>query len=161
MARKGTGGHKGPPAGRNRRAREKEGRHQHHAEQGVTLPRWRQNFTGVLLIVGLEEGLLHVGGDELVAAEGHREGATAAGQRAEGGAVAVHLGQGGLGFQRGVLAFGIHAHDDGTAALQVGHDATLALGRDGDGDVVDRLLDLRGSLLVLWLRTPLKIKTMK
>lgn len=29
------------------------------AERGaLTLPRWRQNFTGVLLIVGLEEGLL-------------------------------------------------------------------------------------------------------
>jgi hypothetical protein len=25
---------------------------------GLTLPRWRQNFSGVLLIVGLEEGLL-------------------------------------------------------------------------------------------------------
>ena len=98
-------------------------------------------------LVGFEEGLLDVGGDEFVAAEGHGEGAAAAGERTQGGAIAVHLGQGGLGFQRGVLAFGIHAHDDGAAALQVGHDATLCLGGHGDGDVVDRLLDLRGSLL--------------
>ena len=114
-----------------------------------------------MLIVGLEEGLLDVGGDELVAAEGHGEGATAAGQRAEGGAVAVHFSQRSFGAQGGVLAFGIHTQHHSAAALQVGHHATLALGRDGDGDVVDRLLDLRGSLLVLWLRTPLKIKTMK
>ena len=33
-------------------------RNLHHAEQETTLPRRRQNFTGVLLIVGLEEGLL-------------------------------------------------------------------------------------------------------
>ena len=114
-----------------------------------------------MLIVDLEEGLLDVGGDEFVAAEGYGEGTAAACEGAQGGAVAVHLGQGGLGFRRGVLAFGIHAHDDGAATLQVGHHTTLCLGGYGDGDVVDRLLDLRGSLLVLWLRTPLKINTMK
>ena len=114
-------------------------------------------FLGSGFLVGFEEGLLDVGGDELVAAEGHGEGTAAAGEgaQAQGGAVAVHLGQGGLGFQRGVLAFSIHAHDDGAATLQVGHDATLCLGGNGDGDVVDRLLDLGVSLLVLWLRTPL------
>ena len=112
-------------------------------------------FLGSGFLVGFEEGLLDVGGDELVAAEGHGEGTAAAGEGAQGGAVAVHLGQGGLGFQRGVLAFSIHAHDDGAATLQVGHDATLCLGGNGDGDVVDRLLDLGVSLLVLWLRTPL------
>ena len=93
--------------------------------------------------------------------QGHGEGTAAAGERAQGGAVAVHLGQRGFGFQRGVLAFGIHAHDNGAAALQVGHHTTLGLGGHGDGDVVDRRLDLRGRLLVLLLRTPLKIKTMK
>jgi len=40
----------------------------------ITLSRWRQSITGPLLIVGFEEGLLDVGGDELVAAEGHGEG---------------------------------------------------------------------------------------
>jgi len=70
-------------------------------------------FLGGGFLVGFEEGLLDVGGDEFVAAEGHGEGAAAAGEGAQGGAVAVHLGQRGLGFQRGVLAFGIHAHDDG------------------------------------------------
>ena len=104
-------------------------------------------FLGGGFLVGFEEGLLNVGGDELVAAEGHGEGTAAAGEGAQGGAVAVHLGQGGLGFQRGVFAFGIHAHDDGAATLQVGHHTTLCLGGHGDGDVVDRLLDLRGSLL--------------
>ena len=109
-------------------------------------------FFGSGFLVGLEEGLLDVGGDELVAAEGHGEGAAAAGERAQGGAVAVHLGQGGLGFQRGVLAFGIHAHDDGAATLQVGHDASLALGRDGDGDVVGT--DLKSLVTVPDLITP-------
>ena len=57
----------------------------------------------------------NVGGDELVAAEGHGEGTAASGERAQGGAVTVHLGQKSLGFQSGVLAFGIHAHNDGAA----------------------------------------------
>ena len=104
-------------------------------------------FLGGGFLVGFEEGLLDVGGDELVAAEGHGEGTAAAGEGAQGGAVAVHLGQRSFGFQSGVFALGIHAHDDGAATLQVGHHATLCLGGHGDGDVVDRLLDLRGSLL--------------
>ena len=67
-------------------------------------------------LVGLEQGLLDVGGNEFVAAEGHGEGTAAAGEGAQSGAVAVHLGQGSLGFQSGVLAFGIHAHNNGAAS---------------------------------------------
>ena len=99
-------------------------------------------FLGGGFLVGFEEGLLDVGGDELVAAEGHGEGTAAAGEGAQGGAVAVHLGQRGFGFERGVFAFGIHAHDDGAAALEVGHHTTLCLGGHGDGDVVDGLFNL-------------------
>ena len=104
-------------------------------------------FLGGGFLVGLEEGLLDVGGDELVAAEGHGEGTAAAGEGAQGGAVAVHLGQGSLCLEGGVFALGIHTHDDGAATLQVGHHASLALGRDGDGDVVDGLLNLGVGLL--------------
>ena len=89
--------------------------------------------------------MLNVGGDEFVAAECHGEGTATGGEGAQGGAVAVHLGERSLGAKGGVFAFGIHAHNDGTTALEVGHDATLGLGGNGDGDVVDGFLNLRTS----------------
>ena len=99
-------------------------------------------FLGSGFLVGFEKGLLDVGGNEFVAAECHGEGATAGGEGAESGAVAVHLGERGFGAEGGVFAFGVHAHDDGAAALEVGHDTALALGGHGDGNVVDGLFNL-------------------
>ena len=40
----------------------------------------------------------------------------------------THLGIGGFGFQRGELAFGIHAHDNGVAPLQVGYFVNQSIG---------------------------------
>jgi len=129
-------------------------------ERAGILPVRHSPFPALLFLLFRGGGF--VGGDDLVGdhlrnnvvvGHFHGVGPTALGHRREVGSIGEHFRQRHLGFYYGRAPLGFHALDAAAAAIQVTHDVTGVVFRDGNLDVHDGFKQAGLGLLHAFLET--------
>lgn len=104
-------------------------------------------FISKFCLMLLYQSLLYVVRNKLVTCELRGKRSTSACNRAQRDRIVCKFLQRYLGLQFLITGFAVHTHDEGTTSLQVAHDITHKVGRNINLKVVNRLKNLRTSIL--------------